>query len=526
MQKSSRFKTLRRFSGAAALGALLWACQRHDGGAGVLRVVNGAEPSTLDLHLATGQPELRILGALFEGLLRRGEHPGEVKPGVAQHWKASADGLRYTFHLRPCRWSDGSPLTAGDFVYSWRRFVDPITASEYGSLLKIVRNGNPVRQSKMPVDSLGIHALDDSTVMVELEYPVSFFLDLCAFEPFAPVPRQAIERYGTQWTEPGNLIGNGPFELSKWERNASIEVKRSRSYWDVKRTGLSAVSFKAVEDQLTAFNMFLAGEADWLFSLPPSKIDAAKATPGFFTGQMYGTYYLLFNCANKGYNSPLLRKALAYAIDRKTLTERILKGLPKPATGFVPPTPDFPGAGMELYDPTKAREFLRASGYSARKPPEQLQILFNNSESNKTIAEVIQQMWKETLGLEAELVNFEWKVYLAQTKGKRYPSVARASWIGDFADPISFLELGVSDNGNNRSGYSNPRYDSLIARTWSVPDPVERKRVMAEAERLLMEDMPVAPIYFYALSELRTPRLRHATPNPLGMYDWKAITLE
>jgi oligopeptide transport system substrate-binding protein len=228
-------------------------------------------------------PELRILGSLFEGLVRRGSKPGDVKPGVAETWEASPDGRKYTFRLRPCRWSDGKPLTSGDFIYAWRRFVDPATASEYGSLLKIVRNGERVRQKLVPPESLGVSAPDAATFEVELEHPAAFFLDLCAFEPFAPAPRQAIEKHGTQWTEPGNLVGNGPFVLEKWDRNVAIRVKRSSNYWDAANTALPAVIFKAVDDQLTAYNMFLAKEADWLFSLPPSKVDAAKEIPGFFT---------------------------------------------------------------------------------------------------------------------------------------------------------------------------------------------------------------------------------------------------
>jgi len=260
--------------------------------------------------------------------------------------------------------------------------------------------------------------------------------------------------------------------------------------------------------------------------LPPSKLESARKTPGFFTGPMYGTFYLLFNCGNKGYDNSNLRKALSYAIDRKTLVERVLKGLPLPATGFVPPTSGYPGTQLNLYSTEKAIAFLAASGYSAQSPPDHLQILYNNNESNKTVAEVIQHMWRENLGLDAELVNFEWKVYLAQTKGRRYPSAARASWIGDFVDPVSFLELGESDNGNNRSGYSNSHYDSLLNKSRVEPDAQVRLKILGEAEALLMEDMPIAPIYFYALSELRTPRLKHAVPNPLGMYDWKTVTLK
>jgi oligopeptide transport system substrate-binding protein len=240
---------------------------------------------------------------------------------------------------------------------------------------------------------------------------------------------------------------------------------------------------------------------------------------------MYGTYYLIVNCKKPGFDSKALRRALAFSIDRERIVSRILKGIGSTATGYVPGTVTYPELESLRLDGDYARQMLREAGFSQEHPPEGLQILFNNSEAHKTIAEVIQQMWKEHLGLSAELVNYEWKVYLENTKNLNYSSVARASWIGDFSDPISFLELYTTTSGNNRTGFSNATYDSLISESWREPDSKRRMQILREAETVLMDEMPIIPIYHYALTELRSPRLRNATPNPLGMYTWKNIGL-
>ena len=505
---------------------IFWSCRAGAGdGPKPLVLINASEPASLDLHQVTGQPEIRVIGALFEGLVLRGLKSPQVRPGAARSWEVSADGRNYTFHLRPNHWSNGTPLTSRDFLASWRRFSNPTTGSEYSTLLKIIHNANAIREKKLPPDSLGIAAPDDSTFTVNLDFPVAFFLDLCAFEPFFPVPVDTIAKYGDHWTTPDHLVGNGAFVMKGWKRNVAIDLEKNPYYWDSANVKQAKVKVLPVEDQLTAWNMFLSGEADWIFSVPTSKLDAAKKMPEFFNKPMFGTYYYLVNCKNPGYDNANLRKALSYAIDRKKIVDRVLKNINTPATGFVPPTPSYPGVSMELYDPVKAKEFLVKAGYSAGKQPPGLQILYNTAESHRDIAQVVQQMWKETLGLDAELVNYEWKVYLENTKNLNYRSVARASWIGDFSDPISFLELYTTEDGNNRAGYSDPEYDKLIKSTWTMSDAGLRLATLRQAEARLMEGMPVIPIYYYALNEMRNPKLQDADPNPLGMYSWKDVHL-
>ena len=501
----------------------------HDGsgkGPRPLTIANGAEPASLDPHAMTGAPEIRVAGTIFEGLVVRGIKDHHVRPGAAKSWDVSADGKAYTFHLRSgTKWSDGSPLTARDFLKSWRRFADPATGSEYTTLMKIIRNADAVREKKLPPDSLGIAAPDDSTFTVQLLFPVGFFLDLCAFEPFSAVPVDTIAKYQDRWTQPGHLVGSGPFRLTVWKHNVEVRVEKNPYYWDSADVKQAALTFNAIEDQQTAWNMFQNGEVDWLFSVPPSRLETAKKMPEFFNEPMFGTYYYLVNCKNPGYDQPDLRKALAYAIDRKAIVEQVLKGVVRPATGFVPPTPGYTGVGLDLYDPAKAKEFLSKAGFGPGKPPPNLQILYNTTESHRDIAQVISRMWKENLGLDAELVNYEWKVYLENTKNLDYRSIARASWIGDFADPISFLELLTTTDGNNRAGFSDSAYDRTVKESWTLADPEQRMAKLQDAEAILMDRMPVIPIYYYSLQEMRSPKLQNAIPNPLGQYSWKDIYL-
>lgn len=505
----------------------LIACHGGSGkGPRPLAIANGAEPATLDPHAMTGAPEIRVAGTLFEGLVVRGLKEHNVRPGAAKSWEVSPDGKGYTFHLRSgAKWSDGSPLTARDFLKSWRRFANPATGSEYITLMKIIRNADAVREKKLPPDSLGIAAPDDTTFTVQLLFPVGFFLDLCAFEPFSAVPVDTIAKYQDKWTLPGHLVGSGPFRLVAWKHNVEVRVEKNPNYWDAANVKQAAFAFNPVEDQQTAWNMFQNGEVDWLFSVPPSKLETAKKLPGFFNEPMFGTYYYLINCKNPGYDKADLRKALSYAIDRKAVVDRILKGVVRPATGFVPPTPGYSGVGMDLYDPAKAKEFLIKAGFGPGKPPPNLQILYNTAEAHRDIAQVISRMWKENLGLDAELVNYEWKVYLENTKNLDYRSTARASWIGDFADPISFLELYTTSDGNNRAGFSDPAYDQAVKESWTLADPEKRMAKLKEAEAILMDRMPVIPIYYYSLQEMRSPKLQNAIPNPLGQYCWKDIYL-
>ncbi|MFC1586577.1 peptide ABC transporter substrate-binding protein, partial [Fibrobacterota bacterium] len=493
----------------------------------VLRLANGAEPQSIDPHKCTGHPGIRIIGALFEGLVSRSQNQVGVEPGLAKSWNISDDGRTYVFHLRESRWSDGKILTAYDFERSWKRFLDPATGAEYSSLLNIIHNGAQVINGIFPADSLDVSAENDSTFRVRLENPTGYFLQLCAFEPLFPVPTHIIETYRGKWTSPQHIISNGPFLLTQWTPHKIMVLNKNPQYWDKDSINLETVAINPIDVQETAYKMFINGELDWIFSIPLSKITAAKKRPEYFSFTQYGVYYYSLNVTRPELNNPFLRKALAYAIDREKIVRLVTRGGEKPATGFVPILASVPyeGVKLNLHNPELARTFLKKARYGSKIPVPKLELLYNTSEGHKKIAEVVGQMWKETLGIEVELSNMEWKIFLQKTKNLQH-MVARTSWIADYPDPYSFLELAVSTNGNNRTGYSNPVYDKCLENSQSIQEKDPRYAQLLKCEKILLDDMPVIPIYYYANNEMRNPGIKGAVPNPMGMYSWKKIYLE
>ncbi|MBF0433171.1 MAG: peptide ABC transporter substrate-binding protein [Fibrobacteria bacterium] len=490
-----------------------------------LIIGNGAEPQSIDPHKCTGVPGIRIIGALFEGLVTRCQERGGICPGIAKSWNTSIDKKKYTFHLRKSLWSDGTPVTSKDFVNSWRRLLNPETGAEYASLLNIVIQGEEIINGMVPPASLAVFAPNDSTFIVNLKAPIPYFLHLCAFEPLFPVPGEIISKYKEKWTSPAHLVSNGPFSLSHWQPNKNMVLKKNPLYWDVKKVKLDKVELLPIEHEETAYKMFLNGEVDWLFTIPLGKVDIAKKMREYHNTPLYGVYYYALNVTHPKLQSPDLRKALAFSIDRKKLVKYVTKGGEIPATGFVPVSADIPYAGFNrnLYNQDSALFYLHRAGFSKQFPPPKLSILYNTTEGHKKIATAVSQMWKEQLGIEIELLNYEWKVFLQSTKNLKH-NIARASWIADYPDPYSFLELAISDNGNNRTGYNNPVYDACMEKSRTMSDQYQRMKQLLLCETLLMEDMPVIPVYFYASNELRSTSIKNAIPNTMGLYAWKHLS--
>jgi oligopeptide transport system substrate-binding protein len=492
-----------------------------------LRVANDAEPQTIDPHRCTGHPGIRVIGALFEGLVTRGANGSGVQPGIAHSWDISQDGKIYTFYLRPTKWSNGTSLTASDIARSWKRFLDPNTGAEYASLLDIILNAKQVMQRQMPLDSLGIKAPDDSTFVVHLEHPTGYFLELCAFEPLVPVPLSQIQKYQEKWTSITNIQSNGPYILTEWKLNQYMKLSKNPHYWDKDAVKQDTILLYPITEAETSYKMFLNQEIDWVFKIPLNKMQWISKKSEYLNYTQYGVYYYSINIQDTLLSNIHLRKALAYAIDREKIVKHITKGEEPPATGFVPILPSIPyaGTGISLYNLEKAKAYLEEAkkDVSLRNLRNlELELLYNTSENHKKIAEVVGQMWKETLGISVRLRNMEWKTYLQETKAKRY-QVARASWIADYPDPYSFLELGVSTNPNNRSGYNNPKYDSCIRSSQSITSSEKRFAQLTTCEDILMEDMPIIPLYYYTNKELRHKGIQGATPNPMGMYNWKYV---
>lgn len=464
--------------------------------------MNGADPETLDPALITGQPEGRIASALFEGLTRFNAR-GEAEPGMAESWTVSEDGLTYTFHLREnVRWNNGDSVTAHDFIASWQRTLTPATASEYAYQLYTIKNGKAFNEGIIDDFGLvGVTAPDDRTLVVTLENPTPYFLDLCAFVTLLPVHLPSIAAHGDNWIKPGLLVSNGAFTLEDWRINDRLRLRRNPSYWDAKHVSMETIDAIPTSNANTAFNFYESGMADLMMDkglVPPALMDSLREREDFHSAPFLGTFFLRFNTTKPPYDDPRVRRAIAMAIDRERIVKKITRAGEIPATTMVPPgTANYQPPQSLSYDIQAARQLLAEAGfpYGQGFPP--ILFLYNKSELNEAIAVEIQHMLDKALGIRLHLLNQEWKVYLNSISRLDY-DIARSSWVGDYNDPNTFLDMFVTGGGNNRTGWSNHRYDDLIAQAASELDSARRLDLFREAERLLVfEEAPVVPIYFY-----------------------------
>lgn len=472
--------------------------------------VNGAEPETLDPAIITGQPEGRVVHALFEGLCAFNAD-GHAKPGVAESWAISEDGKTYTFHLRDdAKWSDGRTLTAHDFVRSWQRTLTPATGSQYNYLLYPIRNAEAFATGKIAdFSQVGVKAIDDRTLRVELENATPYFLDLCAFPTLHPVPVDLIERVGDDWVKPGNLIGNGAFTLVTWKINDHIRLRKNPHYWNREKVSLETIDVLPISDANVAFNFYASGLADLVMDkglAPPALLDDLKQRRDFHAAPFLGIYFLRFNCEKGPFTDPRVRKAFSLAVDKKRIVEKITRAGELAAPGFVPPgIAGYTGTEGLAFDPGSARALLAEAGYADGAGFPLVNYLYSKSDLNEAIAVELQNMWREQLGVTVNLVRQEWKVYLNSLSLLDY-DIARSSWVGDYPDPNTFLDMFLTGGGNNRTGWSDPRYDLLIAEAARELDPKKRFEILRTAEDLLVKEaVPICPIYYYVGIQLYDP---------------------
>jgi len=464
--------------------------------------INGAEPETLDPALITGQPEGRVANALFEGLLAFDES-GQPQPGAAERWEVSEDGRIYTFHLRQgLMWSDGTPLTAHDFVASWQRTLEPATASEYAYQLHYIKNAKDFNEGKI-IDfaQVGVHAIHDQTLRVELENPTPFFPDLCAFVTLLPVPLHIVKKYGDDWIKAGNLVGNGAYVLDAWRINDRLRLRKNPRYWNADHVTLETVDILPVSKGNTAFNLYASGQADLMMDkglVPPALLGEIKKRRDFHASPFLGTYFLRFNCARAPFNDGRVRRAFALAVDKASIVERITQAGELPAEGFVPPgAGGYEGYRGPTHDAVEAQRLLAEAGFPGGEGFPMVTYLYSEGEMNEAIAIELQSMWRRILGVNVQLLRQEWKVYLRSLSTLDY-DIARSSWVGDYPDPNTFLDMFVTEGGNNRTGWSNAHYDRLIAQAATETDRTKRFDLLHDAEKILVDaQMPVSPIFFY-----------------------------
>jgi oligopeptide transport system substrate-binding protein len=508
----------------------------RDARAGILHYSTGAEPQDLDPHTVTGVPEHRVTSVLFEGLVDLDPETLEPVPAVAESWSVSEDETVYTFRLRDtAQWSNGDPVTAHDFVYAWQRILTPALGSEYAYMLYCLKNARDFHEGALTdFGQVGAKAMDGRTLEVTLGNPTPYFLSMQIHYTWYPVHRATIERFGamdergTRWTRAGNLVGNGAFMLERWEPDRVITVVKNPRYWNKDAVELNGIHFHPIDNNLTEELLFRVNRLHVTATIPVNKLETYESDrPGALRIDPYlGTYFYRINVTRSPFTDARVRRALSMAIDREDLVRNVVRAGRKSAPFFTPPdTAGYTCETRVAFDPEEARRLLSAAGYPEGKGFPRTEILYNTSDNHKQIAEAAQAMWRDTLGITVTLVNQEWKVYLDSMNQLDY-GIARSGWIGDYLDPINFLECFTTGNGNNRTGFSSTRYDGLIAQSLQTADAEARHRILQEAEGLLLEEAPIIPVYFYTNAYLVAPQVRGLYPNPLGYVSFKDLSLE
>lgn len=576
-----------------------------------LTFCNGTDIKTIDPATVTGMPEGRVVSALFEGLLRRNPDTLKPIPGIAELPKISADLKTYTFELRKdAKWSDGSPLTAADFAYTFQRFLLPETAAEYAYQIWYIKNakryttqkpevGEPVEVElpredgvkntvrgqvllgtlrkietrqvtendkqidvrifdveisgtvrrfcnheeiatsgsgielsawTMPsFELVGIKVDGPHRLTLTLENPTPYFLDIIAFYPLSCVNRGCLETHGApQWTRAENLISSGPFRMQARRLRDRIRLSKNEHYWNRDAVRLATVDVLAVEGGTTMLNMYLTGATDWVTDVPaPAAPELMRTRPDqFHPKPILGTYFYRFNTTRKPFDDPRVRRALSMALDRSEIVERVTRTGQVPAYSLVPPgIAGYNPPQSEHEDVAAAKRLLAEAGFPDGRGFPSFDILYNTQETHKAIAELIQDRWKHTLGLNVGLRNLEWGTFLDTVRLLEYDT-ARASWIGDYADPNTFLDMFQSDNENNQTGWGNTDYDKLIAAAEREGDAAKRFEILREAETILMRELPVAPIYFYVSKDMVQPYVKGFYNNLRDEHPLWAISID
>jgi ABC-type oligopeptide transport system substrate-binding subunit len=551
-----------------------------------LRYISGSEPESLDPQVTTGQPEARILLALFDGLTEYDPQTGQPIPALAESWEPNGDNSSFTFHLREARWSDGTAITADDFVYTLRRGLTPAFAARAAYLAYDIANaqafnegavfvrdaasrmflkdpeqpserltlpGDPVAREKalaspalkearkgdvVPVraEDVGVEAPDPHTLVVHMRQPTPFFPKLVAHQFFRAVPRRAIEQYGDAWIQPGHMITSGAFTLAEWRPYDAVVVTKSPTYWDAAQVRLDRITFAAVEDLTTMMNLYKAGEVDATYNhtVPASWIGEVRQFRDYMDAPEAGTEYYLFNVTRAPMNDVRVRRALNMAVDKVALAR--LRRIATPLTTAVPGTifPGYPAPKGDAFDPERAKALLADAGFRdpagrfdpSRFPVSEVELTYNTSQTNRLNAEFVQSQWKQNLGVTIPLKNVEFKTFLQSRAALEYKGAARSGWAADYMDPYTFLSMFVVEGGDNGSGWTSPEFVRIVNDANRQSGPVRRDELLAQAEGILLREQPLLPLFAPGTNWLKKPYVKGMFANPLTMHAWKYVYIE
>jgi oligopeptide transport system substrate-binding protein len=489
------------------------------------RVNLGTEPPSLDWSLATDHVSFNVISNLMVGLT---EFDKDLKPApvIAKSWELQDGGKKIVFHLRDdVHWSDGKKVRAQDFEYSWKRLLSPKTASQYAYILFDVANAQEYNEGKVKeASSVGVQAPDDQTLVVTLRHPASYFLAITTFEVTYPQRQDIIEKFDTRWTEPGNMVTNGPFRLQTWRHENQIELSANSTFFRGKPT-LDKVTMYMVNEKTTAVTMFEQDNLDFIddHSIPPLDKPRLSKMPGYkLVPQLRGEYYA-FAVDRKPFDNPQVRKAFAMAIDRDVLP-KILQGGQTPATSWVPPgmLAHNPEIGLK-FNPAEAQRLLKEAGYPNGKGLPPIVLGYNTDEEKKLVAEAVQSMWQKHLGVVVRIENQEWKVFLKKLQTDPFP-VFRSGWGADYPDPDNFMKLFTSNSGNNHSRWKNPRYDQLLELAARELDAKKRSQLYDDAQKILTEkDAAIVPLYWKAEATMLNPRFTGLEYNSMARMDLRNV---
>jgi len=540
--KQSQYGHLLTVLVTLVISALLSACGTGESNVtqgnreGILHYGNGAEPQGLDPHVVTGVPENHLIRALFEGLAVKNPITLEPEPGVAERWTFNEDRSVITFYLNPnAKWSNGEQVTADDFVWSWNRALHPETGNLYAYMLYPVKNAEAYAKGDVnEFSEVGVKALDETTLQVTLNAPTPYFIQLMDHYSTFAVHPETLLKFGkmtdrfTPWTRVGNIVSNGAFVLEDWALNRHIKMIKNQEYWDKDNVSLNGVVFYPTENGVSEERMFRVEQLHRTEGVPLDKVPVYRAIPEspYMQDPYLGTYYYLVNTDRPPVDDVRVRQALSISLDREQLARTVMQEVVIPAYSITPPgTLGYQPPKLFDFDPEKARQLLAEAGYPNGEGWPGLDIIYNTNEAHRKIAVAVQQMWKKYLNVDITISNQEWKVYLNAVSQRDF-QVARRGWIGDYVDPNNFLDLFITDGGNNNTGFANDYYDEMILQLAPrAPTEEERFAIFHEAETLLMQQMPIIPIYTYATRHLVHPSVEGMSANLMDSLNLKYVKL-